>query len=232
MAFCRLNLKLKGYGTQMKKILCLALLLVCTLSFVACTGATGAFIEVVNSSKPTKIVSITHFKPEGETALEGKFVTLIDGDEVTFEFEYQQFCEIAPGKTDRVETVSGTVYYKNGKYSTDGENWFTEAPELGLGNIGLNLTPDNLGDYTLTSDQRTLFTTLSAEEAAVVLGIDALTVDEDGVYLTIDTNGTKLVKMTVSYSTGNAEVSIETSYEYLAPEAPAPENPADNGDEE
>lgn len=211
----------------MKKILCLALLLVCAFSFFSCAGATDAFIEVVNTSKPTKIVSITHFKPAGEAALEGEFITTVKEDMITFEFEYQRFAEIAPGATDRVETVKGTVYYKDGKYSTDGENWFTEAPEVGLGHIGLNLTPANLGDFTITKDQRTLFTTLTAEQAQALLGINVISVDENGVYLTIDTNGTKLVKTSVSYSTGNAEVSIETSYEYLAPEAPAEDTPAE-----
>ena len=31
-----------------------------------------------------------------------------------------------------------------------------EAPELGLGYIGLNLTPENLGDYNISNGQKTL----------------------------------------------------------------------------
>ena len=209
----------------MKKIVSLVLLFACVISFSACANV-DAFIEIIDASEPTRIVTKTH-TTIGNEKLEGEFTTLVEGDMVTFNYWYDRYA--IPGVDDSENRIfrpdPSVVYYTDGKYSTDAETWFTEAPELGLGNIGLNLDRDYLGDFSVSNDKRTLYATLNAEQAAVVLGIDGFVVDENGVELIVKTNGTKLVNVSVSYSTGTSVVSIETSYEYVAPEAPETEEP-------
>ena len=211
-SYARIQMR-KANGIKMKKIVCLILVLVCSLSLFACTNSADALIDVVDNSSPTKITTLTFFRA-GTDKLEGSFISTIDGENTTLEYSYQYYAPVTADGTDRIATKKGTVQYENGKYSTDGENWFTEAPTGSLTDVGLHLNLKNLGSYELSADGRSLTAYLTNEEAKEVLGVE-ISAGEDGIELIVDTNGTKITKLTVSYATENAEVVIESSYEYL-----------------
>ena len=139
---------------------------------------------------------------------------MIDGDNSTLTYEYQEYAPVSPSGTERITTKSGKVYYQDGKYSTDGENWFTEAPETSYVEVGFTLNLKNLGAYEVSTDKKTLTAVLTAEEAKLVLGME-VSATEDGVELVVETNGSKLIKTSVKYNTELAEIVIDTSYEYL-----------------
>jgi len=204
----------KAIGTEMKKIICLILVLVCSFSLFACKNDADALIEVVNSSSPTKITTLTYFTAGSDT-LQGSFVSTINEDGSTLEYSYQQYADPTDLSEDRIITKSGTVYNKDGKYSTDGETWYVEAPDASLANVTFNLNLKNLGEYELSTDKRTLIAVLTCEEAKAVLGVNISANEEEGIVLVVEINGTKIVKASVSYVTAQAEVVIETSYEYL-----------------
>jgi predicted RNA-binding protein YlqC (UPF0109 family) len=112
-----------------------------------------------------------------------------------------------------IKTLSGTVYYKDGKYSTDNENWTTEAPDETTMQVKLNLTKKNLGKYKVSKDGKTLTATTTAEQASKMLGV-TISANSD-VEIVIKHDGTSLRSIVVSYSTENAEyVEISTSYSY------------------
>ncbi len=207
----------KANGIKMKKIMCLTLVIACALLLFACANPANALVEVVNNSSPTKIVTNTYYTA-GKDKLVGTFTSYIAEDSVTLDYEYQYYAPVAPGN-ERIDTKDGTVTYKDGKYSTDGDSWFAESPTGSLTDVGLNLDLKKLGSYELLDNGRTLEAVLTVEEAKEVLGLN-ISATEDGITLTVETNGTKITMLTVSYATENANVVIKTSYEYTPVQAP------------
>ncbi len=199
----------------MKKIICLLLVLTCAFTLFSCADKEiEAHIELVNASNPTNITTHTSYVSEEET-LSGRFVTAIEDDVCTMTYSYERLADpVLDGGEDRIKEVEGTVYYKDGKYSEDGENWSAASPDNNLVNIVFDLNVKNLGDCTLSSDGKTLSTTLNAEQAQKVLGL-TLPASEEGISLSITHNGTYLSYIVISYvSTSGANVMIETSYAY------------------
>ncbi len=201
----------------MKKILCLIIALCCALSLVAC-GETGgddgdaAFFATVEASKPAKVTTLTNYVFAEGDSLNGEFVTTVSDGGYVFAYEYQRYGDPAKGDTERITTEKGTVYYENGKYSTDNVNWYVEAPDAALMQMQLNISKEALGSYQFNEAGTTLTTKLSAAEAEAFIGIK-LSATTD-VTVTVSTNGTYLTRVTLSYETANASVSVNTSYSY------------------
>ena len=228
---------LKGNGMKMKKIICLLVFVSCALSLFACGGSgkgAEAIVEMVNSSAPDKITTKTYYTYDGDT-LEGSYVTTMNGQEFTFDYEYQDYADPAvDGGSDYIVTRTGVIYYKDGKYSTDGEEWFTEIPDAAYSNMTLNIELKKIGKYTVSRDGTSITTVVSAKQAEDILGITLSAVTEDGVQIIIKTNGTKFVGLEVSYETmvgeeNTASVVIDTSYEYI-PKEPAADAPAEDAE--
>lgn len=216
----------------MKKIICLILALCCVFSLVSCDRDAKKFIELVNASQPTKILTITSFN-DGERKLTGKFDTTIDGNDFELTYNYQRYTTPAEGIAANdpegfLTTEEGTIYYKGGKYSEDGENWVTEIPDAAAQQVKFAFDAKNLGDYTISKDGKTLTASVTSEQAEAMLGINVAATEN--VEITIQHDGTYLRSVQIYYITDNAEaVDISTSYSYIPvaateqPEAEAPE---------
>ena len=220
-------------GTNMKKIICLILTFACVFGLASCGGA-KEFIELVNSSEPTTINTVTSFN-DGERKLEGKFETVIDGSDFELTYSFQRYT--VPGENDDPEafltTEEGVIYYKDGKYSKDGETWVTEVPDAVTNQVKLSFDKKNLGDYTVSPDGKTLTANVTSEQAEAMLGINVEATDT--VEIIIRHDGTYLRSIQVYYTTDKAEsVTISTSYSYLPvsePEAPEAEGGETGGTE-
>lgn len=202
----------------MKKTVCLILALVCAFALVSCDSAVDLYISVVNNSEPTKIITQTAYN-DGSVNLAGRFETTINGNDTEMKYTYQRYATVEEGVAaddpdGYIKTVEGVVYYKDGKYSTDGESWFVEVPDTAALQVKLELVEKYLGEYVISKDGKTLTTTVSSEDAEAILGIP-VNATEDGVKIEIVHDGTLLRSISVYYSTEYAQsVSIETSYAY------------------
>lgn len=205
------------------------------LALFSCGPDADEFIEIAGKSSPTKIITQTSVN-DGNEKLAGRFETTVNGSDSEMVYEYQRYATVEEGVAEDnpdgfIKTVSGTVYYKGGKYSVDGENWTTEVPDASALQVKLKLTEKNLGKFSVSSDGRTLTTTITSAQAKAILGIDVKATD-DGVALTLVTDGVYLRSISVSYATEHAEnISIETSYSYNAI-VTAPEGEVDGGEAE
>ncbi|MBQ1260778.1 MAG: hypothetical protein IIX96_02070 [Clostridia bacterium] len=203
----------------MKKIIVLLLAFACTFSLFACgEGGAEAFVEIVNASEPTKIITQTSYTTS-EYTLSGRFETEISGGDFVFTYDYQRLATIEEGVADGdnmnyIKPVAGKVYYKEGLYSTDNESWTTEIPETGAIQVFLKLNAKKLGKCYISDDGKTLVATVTPENAEAMLGVE-LGATEDGVEMTIKHDGALLREIVVEYATENAKsVIITTSYSY------------------
>lgn len=204
----------------MKKIISLLLALTCAFALFSCSddevSEIDSFIDVVTTSAPTKIITLTSYNDgENENTLIGRFETIIFGTDFQMNYNYQTYAIPTPDADPDSYIIDnvGVVYYWNGEYSEDGESWSVATPgEVAL-QIKLELTEENLGEYTLSADKKTLTTTVDAEKAKAILGIDVEPMD-DGVEIQIVHDGKYLRSISVSYYTETATVEYETSYLY------------------
>ncbi len=205
----------------MKKIVCLLLALTLVFAFVSCNeqeeDPDKAFFEAVAATNPTKIKTLTYYTVTGEsTPLAGEYETVIMDTGFVFDYSFQRYATLEDAEDENtvingnIVTESGKLYFKDGKYSFDNENWFVEAPDVAMSRINLNISKDTLGEYEINDAKTNVTATLSAEAAETLLGIK-LAASSD-VVVSISTNGTYLTLVTVSYSTANASVTITTSY--------------------
>ena len=213
----------------MKKIISLLLALASVFALFSCgkeeqkVSALDEFVSVVTTSSPTKITTIYSYSDSvnGNT-LTGNFETFIYGEDFHMTYNYQTYAVPGPEADPKnpIKNNVGVVYYQDGKYSKDGENWFTLAPnELTL-QIKLELSEKNLGKYELNDEKTTLTANLSSAQAEKVLGV-AIDATEDGVYIQISHDGTYIREVVVSYATENAEtVSYQTRYLYEPQKSP------------
>ena len=122
-------------------ILVLALALSCVFVFAACKKDeaeptnTKTIYDLVASANPTKTVTLTDYV-KGETTYEGEFIMSVEGNNSIFEFSYERPRTVEEGVTDGtydpVKTVEGVIYFKDGKFSEDGDKWTAEAPATTL----------------------------------------------------------------------------------------------------
>ncbi len=209
-------------GTEMKKIISLLLALTCVFALFSCeeekkVSELEEFVNVVSSSAPTKITTIYSYSDSvnGNT-LAGNFETVIYGDDFHMNYTYQSYAVPGPDADPKNPIINnaGTVYYKDGQYSTDKETWFTVAPnELTL-QIKLELTEESLKKYTLDEEKTTLTANVSSAQAKKILGVD-LGATEDGVDIQISHDGTYIREIVVTYATENSDiVTYQTRYLY------------------
>ncbi len=197
----------------MKKFICLLIALTCVLGLISC-GADPAdeFIALVNDSAPTKITTLTSIN-DGEETLTGKYETVIDGQNSEMSYRYDRYATVEEASDSYIKTVEGTVYYKNGLYSEDGENWVSATPDAAAQQVALNLSSKLLGDYTISKDGKTLTTTVTSKQAEKILGVN-VNASDDKVTITVVHNGTYLSTVTVAYTASAGSVTIDTSYTY------------------
>ena len=197
----------------MKKITSLLLAIACVFALVSCGG--GSKLEqIVANSDPAKIKTITTIITPEET-LHGTYFTYITKDGFTMEYEYEKYADpLTSSSNSYKEVVSGTIYYKDGKYSEDGVEWSPLSPSVNNYSVDLNLDKSNFEEYILSSDGTELISTFKAENSAKVLG-RALGANGD-IALIVKTNGVYLTTVSISYATEFAEVRIDTSYTYEA----------------
>lgn len=174
----------------------------------------ATFFDIIAESKPTVITTLTSLVyPNGDT-YKGNFVTEINGDDFTFEYWYETLSQldILNPAPDFKTIEEGVVYYKDGRYSEDGENWFDMAPDVQYMSMTFNITAENVGECTFKHNGKTLNAELDKEQVKAIFGID---IDADSFELEVKNNGTFLGSVKLEYVNKNgAAVKIETSYTY------------------
>lgn len=201
----------------MKKIICLLLLSVLAFSLIACGDSRAdEILAAVENSEPTKIVTIVNYVKENEglpdVSLNSQYTIELDGDNSIATYRAERLA--SPTDTDAdgpIKTVEGTLYYKDGKYSLDGEEWGAQPPYQSAKALALKL--DKADSHEVSADGTTLTVKLSGENAADALGTDLKPVGT--VTVEIVTVGEHVTRIFVSYTTeSGARVEINTSYSY------------------
>lgn len=171
--------------------------------------------EIINSCNPTKIVTVIEYVVGGDSSdvLDGEFVTLISGNNMILHYWYKEYSDLTDSMNgeDRIKTVSGSVYYRDGLYSTDGKIWSAEAPSDA--ELVFNLTSEYLLNAVISEDGNSLTAEIAPENAVEVFGSD---LSADGnISLSVETNGVNLFRIVASATThSGAEVTVKTSYTY------------------
>ena len=213
----------------MKKILCLILAISCIfssiLAFTACDDGKETenvdpdqvFFDAVLASKASEIKTLTYYTVEGEEPFNGSYETSIKANgDFAFKYKFTRVATLSDAANPDVviegnrATLSGTVYYSGGQYSYDQVNWFTEAPSVTVNQPKLNIDKELLGEYEMNDAKTSLTTTLSVEDASLILGMDIEATSD--VVIKISTNGTYLTLISITYEKGNAKVRVDTSY--------------------
>ena len=225
---------MKGFQViKMKKILSLILVLAlsvsCVFAFASCKkdeeptptptptptpAPTKTIYDLVASAAPTKTVTLTDYV-KGDKTYEGEFVMSVEGNNSIFEFNYERPRTIAEGAeegtTNPVKTISGVIYFKDGKFSDDGDKWTAEPPSTTL--FSFDLKAEYLTGATVSEDGKTLTAEMTPVNAVKVLGTDLK--PQGNVKITVKTNGVSLSKVILVYTTADgASVTIDTSYTY------------------
>ena len=181
--------------------------------------------EISNKSKPTKVTTEVSYVTTAGDTLSGYYVTTIDGNDTIFEYTYDRLYtpaeSIEEGTADRVKTLSGVIYYHDGVYSGDQEDW---KPGSGTAmELKFHLSSGDLKNPTISEDGTILTAKVSPENAAKIIGTDIRAVED--IDLVVETNGVNLTMITISCRTATGSMTIRTSYTYnvqdLFPEADA-----------
>lgn len=194
-------------------LLALLMLVSCVLAMVSCKKS--AIYELAANSAPTVIVTAVDYIDADGTQLIGDYTMSIEGDNSIFEFLYQRYRLPEDGVADdtyeMIKEKKGTIYYKDGAYSTDGDEYEAEAPTAIQ--LRFNLDKDYLKDVSISEDDTVLTAKISPENAKHVLGTD-LKAGGD-ISITVKTNGVNLTMVFVEcVAVNGATVSIRTSYSY------------------
>ncbi len=210
----------------MKKILCLLLTLVLTFAFISCNGIgkkneepEGSVANVsatINSSTPTQIVTKVDYIVEGEDTLTSSYITekdTVKGIE-KFTFHTKRYATVEEMSPESIKEIEGTVW-KNADgsvKSSTGDTW-SKADAVGYLPEKLTISESVFKTYKLTDKGNDLTATIAAGDAERVFGVDIAAAGD--ISIVIDTNGTYLYKVTVSYVTASgATIMVTTSYDY------------------
>lgn len=209
----------------MKKIisllLSLTLILGCMLILGSCGGdtETNVIYDVVKNSAPTKTVTLIDYVKTNGDALSDAYYMSVEGNNSIFEYSRERM--LHPDEAlDYIEeglpitkyiTEEGKIYYKDGKYSEDGETWSAAAPSVTP--IKFDLKEEYLTDVTINEDNTVLTAKIAAENIVNVFGV---ALDVTGTLdITVETNGVNLSKVTLSgTTTSGASIELRTSYTY------------------
>lgn len=194
-------------------LLALLMLVSCVLAMVSCKKS--AIYELAANSAPTVIVTAVDYIDADGTQLIGDYTMSIEGDNSIFEFLYQRYRLPEDGVADdtyeMIKEKKGTIYYKDGAYSTDGDEYEAEAPTAIQ--LRFNLDKDYLKDVSISEDDTVLTAKISPENAKHVLGTDLKA--EGDISITVKTNGVNLTMVFVEcVAVNGATVSVRTSYSY------------------
>jgi hypothetical protein len=216
---------MKGFQViKMKRILglvlVLALALSCVFVFAACKKDepaptnTKTIYDLVASANPTKTVTLTDYV-KGDAEYHGEFIMSVEGNNSIFEFNYERPKTIEEGAEDGIldptKVVNGVIYFKDGKFSEDGDKWTAEAPATTL--FSFDLKAEYLTGATVTDNGKTLTAEMTAENAIKVLGTDLK--PQGNVKITVNSNGVNLSRVILEYVTADgASVRIDTTYTY------------------
>ena len=202
----------------MKKILCMILALACVFAFASCnngggddSGVTAKTLEdVVKDSAPTRVKSFITYSYGDDFTLDAEYSLSTSGNDAIFSYSYEVLPELGAGISN-IETKSGVIYYKDGKFSIDGDTWGGGA--VAPTESKLDLVRSAFKIYNKSEDGRTLTATTTGANMESVIG-NAIEADGD-VTIVVVTNGVYLTGVTITYkSTAGADVVIETSYTY------------------
>ncbi|MBQ7363024.1 MAG: hypothetical protein IJW48_01095 [Clostridia bacterium] len=213
----------------MKKILCLILALGLVLStgaaLVSCGGEKlPAIYTYAEELDPTRTVTSVEYTDANGIKLVGWYDLQVAGENSIFTYEYDRYRTVEEavdeGVADRIKTVSGTVYCKDGKYSGDGVNWGSSPVAT---EIKLNLDPDLLSDAVISEDGNTLTAAITPENSEAVLGTSLSAVGN--ISITATANGTYLTGVVLTCTTiEGATVTVRTSYSRNVIELTFPES--------
>ena len=166
--------------------------------------------DIAESSKPTKVTTEVSYSTMQGDNLFGFYVTTVDGNDTKFEYEYQRLATIDEMADGRIKTVSGTIYYHDGIYYGDDEEW---KPGTGTAlDLKLDINKKYLKDIEINEDGTVLFALVTPENAPSVIGTDLKAIDD--IELTVETNGVNLTMVTIYCLTQYGEMTIRTSYTY------------------
>ena len=211
----------------MKKIVALLLAVLCIFTVVSCgkddnnddsstsnAEQVAAIADVINSSAPTTIVTVTEYA-KGDDVYKGRFETEVDKnpEKSIFTFSYTRPARIADAADSDVVSVAGKVYYKNGQVSVnEGDTW--TAAGSSYMELDISLEASKLKSYTISEDGGTLTAVATAENAERILGTKVSA--EGDVTITIVTNSVYLYNVRVAYTAKDtgASVVVDTSYDY------------------
>ena len=201
----------------MKKIICLLLAIGCAFALFSCgEGGVEGFASLIKASEPTVIVTKMS-ENDGDQQFNSTFTTTFDGDDFVFEYSIQRYRTwqegIDEGTTELIKTESGKIYYKGGKYSNDGVEWFSAAPDVVAKQVKLDLKAKYPDYYSIRSDGKYLSSLLTAEQAELVFGVAIGAIGD--VELDIESDGKNLRSISIRYATEKLEsVFIQTTYSY------------------
>ncbi len=182
---------------------------------------------IVNNSKPTKVVTQADYTTS-ECTLSGFYVTTISGSSMKFEYEQEKWLtleeayELGLGYDDRIATIEGVIYYKDGVYSTD-DGVFTPGTGT-MFDIKLDIQPSLIKDAALKDDNTVIEAKIAPENIVKVFGVDVGAVSD--AELTVTTNGVNLTRIEFVCDTENGELALTTSYTYNAQSNLFPEEQA------
>ncbi len=204
----------------MKKLLAVLLLLTVLVCGSSCKRISSVPVgkpnvyEIAESSKPTKVTTEVNYVTNAGDKLNGYYVTTIDGNDTVFEYTYDRLAtpaeSIEDGSNSRIKTVEGVIYYHDGVYSGDQEEW---KPGTGTAfDLKLNIKKSNLKDISFNDDKTILTAKVSPDKAPEVLGTNLNATGD--ISLVVETNGVNLTMVTISCTTANGTMTIRTSYTY------------------
>lgn len=209
----------------MKKLICLILSLALTLGLALAMTACGEeegnddivdpvtnICNIIGESAPTRIVTHTDYVING-VVLKGEYTQEIEGNNTILVYSYENMSDPADGSPYDITTVSGTIYYKDGRFSEDGINWTTGAPSTSP--VVLDVSKDVFVNPVVSQDGFTLLAEITPENALNAFGTDLAA--EGNLVVEIVTDGTNVrdINITGTTKTG-ASVMIRTSYTYTA----------------
>ena len=208
----------------MKKLICLILSLALTLglafAMTACGDEEGndnvdpvtKICNIVGESAPTRIITQTDYVVNG-IALGGEYITEIEGNNSILTYSYEKMSDPMDGNSNPHTTVSGKIYYKDGRFSEDGITWKTGAPSTTP--IIFNVSKDVFVNPVVSQDGYTLTAEITPEAALAAFGTDLAA--EGNLVVEIVTDGTNLRDINISGTTAQgASVMVRTSYTYTA----------------
>lgn len=200
-------------------LLALALMLACVLTLVSCKDeeeAPGPDIYALAAScNPTKTVTLVDYVTADGTTLSGDYIMEVEGNNSIFTFSYERLRTVEDGAVDgsheRVKTVEGTIYYKDGKFSTDGDTWESEAPSPS--SVKFDLKAEYLTSVNINENGTALTAELTPENAVNVLGTNLGA--KGNLKITVETNGVSLSRVIITCTTvDGASVTVNTTYTY------------------